>query len=89
MLWFLDIAARAGHLVESYTDNAEGLMAKDSNGKAAITHVTLRPKVIFSNKNLTDSEVTRLHHQAHESCFLANSVKSEITVESTWDQALT
>lgn len=87
MLWFLDIAARAGHVVESYTDHAEGLLDKDTKGKPAITRVTLRPHVIFSsNKNLSESEVTHLHHQAHESCFLANSVKSEILIESTWEQ---
>jgi organic hydroperoxide reductase OsmC/OhrA len=83
MLWFLDIAARAGFVVDSYSDEAVGRMAKNTAGKLAITHVTLRPKIAFSGaKTPSPAEVDALHHKAHEECFIANSVRTEITVES-------
>jgi organic hydroperoxide reductase OsmC/OhrA len=79
MLWFLSIAAKTGFVVESYTDTAIGTMKKDSAGKEAITSVTLSPKTKFSgNKQPTRLELEALHHAAHESCYIANSIKSEI-----------
>jgi organic hydroperoxide reductase OsmC/OhrA len=81
MLTFLFIAAKKNFLVESYDDFAEGIMMKNSEGKLAITEVTLTPDIVFIGKNLpTKDELDELHHLAHEECFIANSVKTKITV---------
>jgi organic hydroperoxide reductase OsmC/OhrA len=82
MLTFLAIATRKKHVVDSYTDDAVGLLEKDASGRLAITHVTLRPEVRLGGENLpTIEELRRLHDQAHHACFIANSVKTEVTVE--------
>jgi organic hydroperoxide reductase OsmC/OhrA len=82
MLWFLDIACRAGWTVDAYDDAAEGTMAKDAEGRLAMTRVVLRPAVAFGGERRPDAaEVARLHHQAHERCFIASSVRSEVIVE--------
>ena len=80
MLWFLDFAKRAGVEVDAYEDAAEGVMEPDSQGRIVITTVTLRPLVKLADPART-GDLARLHHQAHEACFIANSVKSEIRVE--------
>ncbi|MCM3904902.1 MAG: OsmC family protein [Pyrinomonadaceae bacterium] len=81
MLWFLSLAVEKNYVVESYEDNAEGVLAKNEEGKLAITQVTLRPKVIFDNKHAPAPEqIVELHHSAHEKCFIANSVKTKINV---------
>lgn len=81
MLWFLSIAAGRNYIVESYEDNAEGILGKDEDGKLAMTKVTLKPRVVFDN-TITPSpeQVDELHHLAHEKCFIANSVKTKITI---------
>jgi organic hydroperoxide reductase OsmC/OhrA len=81
MLWFLSIAAEKNYIVESYEDRAEGILGGNTDGKLAMTKVTLKPKVIF-NENVTPSreQVDELHHMAHEKCFIANSVRTEIVV---------
>lgn len=81
LLWFLDIACRAGFVVDAYRDEAAGVMEHDADGRMAVTRVTLRPVVRFSGKQPTREEHEHLHHRAHEECFIANSVKSEITCE--------
>ncbi len=82
MLWFLSIAAKRNFVVESYTDDAVGIMDKNEDGKIAITKVYLRPDVKFSGENLpTFKDVEAIHQEAHHSCFLANSVKTEVIVE--------
>jgi organic hydroperoxide reductase OsmC/OhrA len=79
MLWFLDIARRAGWLVNSYRDNAVGVMARNAEGRLAMTVVTLNPAVEFGGDKQPDVvELNRLHHQAHADCFIANSVKTEV-----------
>ena len=81
MLWFLSIAAKAGFTVDCYRDNAEGTLEKDSAGRMAITHVGLFPQIVFSGATVPDAaQIASLHHEAHESCFLANSVKTVVTV---------
>jgi len=81
MLWFLSIAAGKKYIVESYEDNAERVLAKDETGKLAMTEVTLKPKVAFSGKaNPSRTQVDELHHLAHEKCFIANSVKTKISI---------
>ena len=83
MLWFLDVAARAGFVVESYADDAEGTLAAGPSGKQVMTRVMLRPHVVFTGERRpTPIELAALHHEAHEECFIASSVKTEIVIES-------
>ncbi len=85
MLWFLSLAAQAGFRVDRYADDAEGVMEKNAQGKVAITRVTLRPAVKFSGDKLPSrAELDGLHHKAHEECFIANSVKSEVRCEPVY-----
>jgi organic hydroperoxide reductase OsmC/OhrA len=82
MLWFLSLAAKAGHVVDSYSDAAEGVMTKNAAGKLWVSQVTLRPKVTFAAaRGPTSEALDALHHKAHEECFIANSVKSEVRCE--------
>ncbi|RWC43381.1 OsmC family protein [Mesorhizobium sp.] len=78
MLWFLDLAKRAKVSVRFYHDEAEGLMAKNAEGRTAITHVTLRPLVECDADVAT---IESIHHKAHDACFIANSVRTEVVVE--------
>ena len=79
MLWFLAIAARRGFVVDSYRDAAVGSMGPDASGKIAMTRVTLRPDVRFGGSSLPSSDdLAAMHHEAHDECFIANSVKTEI-----------
>ena len=82
MLFFLSIAAKRGFVVDSYRDEAVGVMAKDGSGRVAMTRVTLRPDARFSGDRQPDAqEVAAMHHEAHEECFIANSVKTEVRCE--------
>lgn len=82
MLFFLSIAAKNKFVVESYLDNAVGQMEKDSAGKISMTKVTLKPLVQFSgDKQPTKALLTKMHHQSHEQCFIANSVKTQVVTE--------
>ncbi len=84
LLWFLDIAQQAGWTVDDYRDDAVGLMAKDGEGRLAITRVTLRPVVRFAGESRPDAaEHQRLHDAAHAACFIAHSVRSEVLCEPT------
>jgi organic hydroperoxide reductase OsmC/OhrA len=82
MLFFVDFARRAGFVVDSYVDEAEGVLEKRADGKMWMSRVTLRPRVDYSGeKRPTDAQIADLHHRAHEACFIANSVTTEVTVE--------
>ena len=82
MLWFLSIAAKRKFAVARYFDAASGVMEKNAEGKIAMTTVTLRPEVAFSGERLpTRAEIDQLHHEAHDACFIANSVKTEVRCE--------
>ena len=82
MLWFLDIASRAGIAVASYEDAAEGRMGRNAAGKLVVDLVTLRPRVRVTGAHVPGAvELAALHHEAHEACFLANSVRCEIRCE--------
>ncbi|KVX81434.1 OsmC family protein [Burkholderia ubonensis] len=86
MLWFLSIAAQRRFVVLRYRDAAQGTMAKNDAGKEVVTRVVLKPAVTFGGERApTDDEVKALHHAAHEACFLANSVRTVIDVEGTWE----
>lgn len=82
MLWFLAIAAKYKYVVDSYEDNASGTLAKNSSGKWSMTHVRLNPLVRFSGSEIpTREKLEELHHKAHEACYIANSVTTEVTIE--------
>ena len=82
MLWFLSIACEQGFVVESYLDDAVGMMEKNSDGKLAMTKVILRPTVSFAGPRLpTEQDFDEMHRKAHAECFIANSVKSEVLCE--------
>jgi organic hydroperoxide reductase OsmC/OhrA len=83
MLWFLSLAAKQKFVVEHYRDDAVGIMEKNEHGKTAITRVTLRPEIGFSgDARPSPEELQALHQRAHENCFIANSVRTEITIET-------
>lgn len=82
MLTFLFLASKLGFQVDGYKDEAVGVMAKIENGVAWVSAVTLHPQIIYSGAKLpTAAEVEHLHHLAHVQCFIANSVKTAITVK--------
>ncbi len=82
MLWFLSLAAGRGFVVDAYHDVAEGIMARNAAGKLMVSVVTLRPLVHFAGeKRPTQDEFEQLHHRAHDECFIANSVKTEVRCE--------
>lgn len=86
MLWFLDLACRAGWVVDDYRDQAEGVLARDAQGRQAMTEVTLRPAVRWAGERQPDvAEVQRLHHAAHEACFIAHSVRTELRCEPVFE----
>ena len=79
MLWFLSLAARRGFVVERYRDQAVGMLAKNASGKLAMTRVTLRPEVAFGgDQRPTPAALEALHHEAHERCYIASSVTTEV-----------
>jgi organic hydroperoxide reductase OsmC/OhrA len=83
MLTFLAVASKRGYNVVRYTDHAVGYLAKNPEGKLAVTAVTLNPRVQFQGeKHPSAAELDTLHHKAHENCFIANSVRCEMTVKS-------
>ena len=81
MLTFLHMARLKGFVVTRYVDRAEGVMEKNVGGKMAVTRVTLRPEIHYEGPRPTDAESRELHHQAHEGCFIANSVITDVAVE--------
>jgi len=81
MLTFLFVAARAGFAVASYRDDAVGVMTRTPAGVAWVSQVTLSPKISYAgDRQPTAEELAKLHHAAHDGCFIANSVKTEIVV---------
>ena len=84
MLTFLYVAMREGFLVLSYEDDAVGVMRKNERGAVWVSAVTLNPRIAYGGaRRPTDADVDHLHHLAHEQCFIANSVRTEITVAGT------
>jgi OsmC-like protein. len=68
-------------IVTGYDDEAEGEMHKGSDGKTRITRIVLRPKIAFGGEAPDQTVLDQLHHKAHEACFIANSITSEIVIE--------
>lgn len=86
MLWFLSVAAKHGFQVDRYQDQAQGVMGKNAEGRVAMTEALLRPRVSFGGALQPSAEqLDELHYQAHEACFIANSVKTEVRCEPVLD----
>ncbi len=82
MLWFLALAARRGFVVDDYRDEALGILDRNAAGKLAMTRVLLRPAVRFAGAAQPSPEdLAALHHAAHEECYIANSVTTEVRCE--------
>lgn len=82
MLWFLSLAAKAGYTVDHYTDRAFGVLGQNSDNQIALTRITLRPQTIFSGTlQPTPEQLEALHHQAHEQCTIAHSIRAEVVLE--------
>jgi organic hydroperoxide reductase OsmC/OhrA len=83
MLTFLYFAAKGGYVVDSYVDDAVGVMTKNERGKLFVSKTTLRPRIAFSGaKQPSQAELDQLHHHAHEECYIANSVLTEVVIET-------
>jgi organic hydroperoxide reductase OsmC/OhrA len=83
MLTFLAVAAKKRFIVDRYSDHAVGFLEKNHQGKLAITRVVLHPRVEFSGQTVPNSkEIAELHEQAHNGCFIANSVTTEVTIDA-------
>ncbi len=81
MLFVLDFARKAGFVIDSYTDTAEGEMGVDERGKTSVTRVTLKPRVIWSGEiTPCGADIQQLHRKAHEACFIANSFRGEVEI---------
>lgn len=86
MLWFLALAREAGLEVEAYRDAAEAEMGRNAAGRTAIVLITLRPEIAFAGRQPRKEEVDRLHAQAHERCFIANSLNGDVIVAPAADE---
>ncbi|MEC5159191.1 organic hydroperoxide reductase OsmC/OhrA [Janthinobacterium sp. CG_23.3] len=81
MLFFLSIAAQRGFVVDRYSDHAVGELARNAEGRVAMTRITLRPSIAFSGAALPDAAArAAIHHLAHQKCYIANSLKTDIVV---------
>jgi organic hydroperoxide reductase OsmC/OhrA len=82
MLTFIDVARRAGFVIDAYEDEAVGTMTKNERGALWVSEVVLRPKITFAgDRRPTQEELDHLHHEAHDQCFIANSVKTDVRIE--------
>jgi len=81
MLSFLHVAREAGFLVTRYRDEAVGIMEKNADGEMWVSKVTLHPEITYQGRQPTPAERDHMHHAAHQVCFIANSVRTEIVVE--------
>ena len=81
MLFFVDFARRDGLIVDSYVDEAEGVLEKGADGRMAMTRVTLHPRVSWAGDPPDQAALADLHDRAHEACFIANSVTTEVTID--------
>lgn len=85
MLWFLSLAAQKGFCVDRYLDQALGIMARDDAGRLAMTRVTLKPDASFAGHPVpTREQIDQLHHEAHQACFIANSVRTSVRCEPVY-----
>ena len=83
MLFFLFHAAKKGYVIERYEDAALGTMGKNAEGRTAMLKVVLRPRIQWGgSKRPSAEELDAMHHQSHLDCFIANSVRTEVTIEA-------
>lgn len=85
MLSFLWVVSKRGFVIESYEDNAVGEMTKNELGKEWISRISLDPQIAWGDKTPTAEELAEMHHEAHEVCYIANSIKSEVVVKGISD----
>ncbi len=82
MLFFLFFAAKGGFVVDSYSDKPVGTMDKNADGKMAMTLFTLRPAIVFGGERQPSvQQLAALHHEAHEHCYIANSIKADVVIQ--------
>src|SRR5262245_13491784 len=81
MLTYLYVASRKGFEIANYEDDAVGSMTKNEQGNFWVSSVVLHPRITYGAKPPTPEEVEQMHHAAHDQCFIANSVKTDIKVE--------
>ena len=81
MLTFLYLASKQGFQIESYQDEAVGVLTKNEQGVPWVSLVTLNPKISYSgDKSPSSADEKQLQHLAHEQCFIANSIKTKVVV---------
>ena len=81
MLFFLAFASKQGFIVDSYEDNAAGIMEKNEKRRMSITRIELRPHTVFSGSTIpTEEQILALHHLSHEHCYIANSIRAEVVI---------
>ena len=83
MLWFLSIAAKRGYTIDAYVDDAEGFLERDAEGRMSMTRVILHPTITFAgDRDPSPADLSSLHDAAHHACYIANSVRTAITIEA-------
>ena len=82
MMWFLDVARRAGYVVLEYRDQLIGKMRANSEGNIWLSNIDLHPKITWQGREPAPTVLADIHDEAHHNCYLANSVKTDIQVHS-------
>lgn len=82
MLFFLSLAAQRGYVIDDYRDEAVGELSRNADGKLAMTRIVLRPRIVFADAAPSAEALASLHHEAHERCYIASSLKAEVIVEA-------
>lgn len=81
MLTFLAVAANRGYVVDAYEDHTVAIVGKNADGKLAVTHATLSPRVCFDGERQPSAEdLHKMHERAHAACFIANSLRTEVSL---------
>ena len=80
MLWFLHMARLEGLTVTAYSDTAEGTLSDIAPGRQSMTRIVLHPRIEWLGPAPDQARLDRLHHDAHENCFIANSLRTTITI---------
>ncbi|WP_338680636.1 OsmC family protein [Janthinobacterium sp. TB1-E2] len=81
MLFFLSLAAQRGYVIDDYRDEATGDLGKNAQGRLAMTRIVLRPRIAFAGTPPSPEALAALHHDAHERCYIANSLTADVVVE--------
>ena len=81
MLFFLSLAAQRGVVIDDYRDDAVGELGKNAAGRLAMTRIALRPRIVFSGAAPSPEALATLHHDAHERCYIANSLTADVVVQ--------